>query len=231
MRQVGRERASRCVFLSALVVATLVLTGVAAADEARIQLSAAGQSAARAIVLKQADLGGASGWTGRTAKPDLSQTLECPNFRPKQSDLVLIGAAESTWKNTALQFRSVAQVLQTPDMVRLDWQRSVLNPRALPCVRSTLVKGLGSSARLVSFRRIAFPQIADGTRAYRALADVKTEGGPVRVLYDIVLVAEGRTEITLTATAPAAIARVIAAAEVRLARVLASRAAANGPGA
>ena len=172
-----------------LVVVSLVLAGVASAGDERIQLSAAGQAAARAAVIKRADLGDASGWTGRAAKPDLSERLECPNYRPKQSDLVVIGAAESTWKNTALQFHSVAQVLQTAAMVRLDWQRSVLVPQAIPCVRNALVKELGASARLVSFRRIAFPQVADTSRAYRALADVKTSAGPVRILYDIVLVA------------------------------------------
>jgi hypothetical protein len=43
------------------------------------------------------------------------------------------------------------------------------------------------------------------------------------VLLDVVLEGRGRTEISLDATAPAAAARVVSAAERRLARALAAR--------
>lgn len=231
MQLVGRIRGRWSVFLPALVIVSLVLAGAAAALDGRIQLSAAGQAAARAAVIKRADLGAAGGWVGGMTKPDLSQQLECASYRPKQSDLIVIGAAESTWKNSGLQFYSVAQVLRTAEMVRLDWQRTVLDPRVLPCVRRALAKEFGTAAHLVSFRRIAFPQIADSTRAYRAVADAKTPAGKVRIMYDIVLVASGRTEITLTAAAPMSTAQIIAAAEVRLARILAARASAGTAGA
>ena len=227
MPRIGRIRGSRSVVLCTLATASLVLAGVAAAGDAKIQLSAAGQAAARAAVIKRADLGTAGGWTGGMLKPNFSQALECPSYRPKQSDLTVIGAAESRWKNSALQVQSGAQVLKTAEMVQLDWQRSILHPKALPCLRSTLVREFGASAQLVSLRRIAFPQITSRSRAYRALADVKTSAGAVRVMYDIVLIATGRTEITMTAVAPATIADGIAGAEVRLARALVARAAAG----
>jgi hypothetical protein len=228
---VGRKRGRWFVFVPVLVIVSLVLAGAAGAVDGRIQLSASGQSAARAAVIKRADLGAAGGWVGGVTQPDLSQTLKCPSYRPKQSDLIVIGAAASTWKNSGLQLYSVAQVLRTPEMVRLDWQRTVLDPRVLPCVRGALAKEFGTAAQLVSFRRIVFPRIADSTRAYRAVADAKTSAGSVRIMYDIVLVASGRTEITLTAAAPMSTAESIAAAEVRLARVLAARASAGTAGA
>lgn len=217
----------RAIALPTLAVASLALAGVATAGGAKIELTTAGQAAARAAVIKRVDLGTAGGWTGGMLKPDLSQVLECSNYRPKQSDLTVIGAAESRWKNSALQLQSGAQVLKTPGMARLDWRRSILHPKAQGCLRSTLVNEFGNSAQLVSFRRIAFPQITSRSRAYRALADVKTSAGAVRVMYDIVLISTGRTEITMAAVAPAAIADGIAAAEVRLARALVARAAAD----
>ncbi len=177
MQLVGRIGGRRFVFLPALVIVSLVLAGTAAAADGRIQLSASGQAAARAAVIKRADLGAAGGWVGGMTKPDLSQTLECPSYRPKQSDLIVVGAAGSTWKNSGFGFHSVAQVLRTAEMVRLDWQRTVLDPRMLPCVRSALAKEFGTAAPLVSFRRIAFPQIADSARAYRAVVDAKTSSG------------------------------------------------------
>jgi hypothetical protein len=209
--------------LAVVVVVSLVFAGVAAADREKVRLTAAGQEAARAAVLQRADLGVGSGWTGGPKKPDLSSTPSCPTFRPKQSDLVLIGVAENIWSNVGLRFDSEVEVLQTPEMVRLDWKRAVLDPQALPCLRSGLTKKLGASARLVSLRRIGVPRLATYTRAYRALLDVKTTTATVRVMVDVLLVGRGRTETTLTTTAPAASAAQVGAAELRLARLMTPR--------
>jgi hypothetical protein len=46
---------------------------------------------------------------------------------------------------------------------------------------------------------------------------------PLRLFVDLVLVGRGRTEITLTTTAPLVASSAIRAAEIRLARLLASR--------
>ncbi|MGH3002623.1 MAG: hypothetical protein ACRDM1_08205 [Gaiellaceae bacterium] len=208
----------------AAALAALCFASAAAADKERIHLTAAGKTAARAAVLQRADLGGATGWTGRATKPDLSSTPACPGFDPKQSDLVLIGAAETVWKHAGIEFDSEAQVLQTPKMVHLDWQRTVLAPPVATCLRAGLVKQLPASERLVSFKRLAFPRVATYTRAYRALLDVKTASSTVRVMADTAVFGRGRTELTLTTIAQLAAEPAVAAAEVRLARVLVSRA-------
>jgi hypothetical protein len=203
---------------------SLAFAAVAAADKEKIHLTKAGQAAARATILTRADLGTSQGWSGGSKKPRLASKPPCANFDPKQSDLVLIGAAESVWKNTGLQFDSESQVLKTPRMVRLDWQRTVLAPQVEPCLRSALAKQLGSNAHLVSFGRLGFPKIATYTRAYRTLVDVKNGSATVRVMFDVVLVGKGQTEITLTTSAPFAAESVVSPAEIRLARLLASRA-------
>ena len=213
----------RTLALCGAVVAALALAGTAAADKEKIHLTKSGQAAARAAVLARSDLGPVSGWTGGTTKPDLSVSVPCTSYDPKQSDLVLNGAAKSVWKHAGLELESEAQVLQSPAMVRLDWQRTVLAPQMLPCLRSALVKSLGASGKLVSFGRTAFPSLAAYARRYRALVDVPTATGPVRVMVDIVLLGRGRTEITLSTTAPFAAESAIEPAELQLARTLAGR--------
>lgn len=221
MRSVTAKRL--LLVLGLAVVVGLVFVGVAVADKEKIALTKAGQSAARAAVIRRSDLGAATGWTGGARTPDLSGQMPCTSFHPKQSDLVLVGAAQTVWKHAGLELDSEAQVLKTPAMVQLDWRRTVLAPQMLPCMRSGLAKGLGSSARLVSLRPLPFPQLATYTHAYRALADVTVATGTVRVVVDMVLVGRGRTEITLSVTAPAAGAGAAGAAEITLARLLAAR--------
>jgi hypothetical protein len=217
----GRRRAGVAALLA--VGLTLAFAGAAAADREQIRLTPAGQAAARAAVLTRADMGPAAGWTGGAKKPSPSSTPPCPGFRPKQSDLVRIGAAKTEWKHAGLAFASEAQVLETPAMVRLDWQRTVLAPQILPCLRAVLSKQTAASTRFVSVRWLPVPRLSTYTRALRVMLEVKTATATVPVLVDTMIVGRGRTEITLTTTAPAAAAATVQAAELRLARLLVAR--------
>lgn len=206
--------------LAVTIAAALTFAGAALADTWQIHRTAAGNAAARAAVVTRADLGAAAGWTGGTSKPDLSSTPPCGSFHPKQSDLVVIGAAAATWHHQGLQLDSQANVLQTAAMVRNDWRRTVTDPRVTPCLRSSLLKSLGSGAKLVHFGVIAFPHVTSLTRCYRAV--VSANGA--KVLVDIIAVGKGRTEIELEMVAPLAADSVIRAAEHRMATKLAARA-------
>jgi hypothetical protein len=157
-------------------------------------------------------------------KPDLSSTLPGCGYQPKQSDLILTGAAESVWHSTGIEFDSEAQVLATAGMVRLDWQRSVLAPQVLPCIRDGILKELPTSQRLVSFSQISFPQLAPYVRAYRVSLNLTTTTATVPLFIDIVLVGRGRTEITLTTTAAGGANTAVSDAEVRVATLLLGRA-------
>jgi hypothetical protein len=187
----------------------------------RIALTAAGNAQARAEIVKRADVG--RGWKGGFRKPNISSSMPCSNYRPKQSDLVLIGAAESTFASLGVEIDSEAQVLRTAAMVRRDWQRTILAPQVIPCLRQGFTKSLGSNAKLVSFGRIAFPHIMSRTRAFRAVASVQTAVNTVRLEIDFVAMGSGRNELTLTLVGPAAAQRAFHSTEVRLARVLAGR--------
>jgi hypothetical protein len=211
--------------LLGIALVALVAAGVGSAanpSKEKIALTAAGKAKARAEVLRRPDLGGV-GWQGGAKKPDLSSTMPGCSYRPKQSDLVLVGAAETTWRQQVIEVDSEAQVLRTARMVRLDWRRTVLAPQVLPCLRSGFAKSLGSGGKLVSFRQVAFPRLAALSRAYRGVADVKTPLGKVPIEVDVVVFGSGRNELTLTITGPAGAKASLRHEEVRLGRVLAGR--------
>jgi hypothetical protein len=196
--------------------------GAAGGEKEQIRLTAADQAAARRAVAKRTDLGSA-GWQGGATKPDLSAAPTCANFHPRQRDLILTGAAESKWTYAGLEIDTEAQVLQKASMVRSDWQRTVVAPTAVPCMRSLLLKQLGAGVTFVSFRRVLFPAVATLSRAYVLLIDVKTKTGKVRVAVETVLVGHGRSELTITSTAPNLAQKVVAQADAQLARALVAR--------
>jgi hypothetical protein len=226
MKAVNRK-SKRLFALAGLVAMALFFAGVASADKPKYGFNAADQAAARAAVIKRADLGTASGWTGGAKKPDLSQ-MQCSLYNPKQSDLVVTGAAESDWSHSpGLEFDSQTEVLQTTRMVALDWKRSVATRYLVPCMKESGAKELGASIKLVSLRRVSFPHVAPHTSALRMILDVKaSKTQTIRMVSEMVFMARSRTEITLMSfTLPAAFGSV-RAAEVRLARILVGRVAA-----
>ena len=214
--------------LVALVLAAAAAFSTAAAvfagdNREQIRFNPADQAAARAATLRLADLG-SSGWTGGRVKPDLTPAPTCADYHPKQSDLVLTGAARSQYRQGAVTFDSEVQVLQTARMVALDWRRSVLPAGAVSCLRRKLAASLGPNAKLVSYTRVAFPQVASYAAAFRAVIDVTAQGQTLRLLVDVVLVGRRRSEITLSVGGPASGRSALTAAERRLARMLVSRA-------
>ena len=213
----------RIVFaLASAMVALTIAAAVSAGGGEQIRFNAADQAAARAVVIRRADLG-SSGWQGGRVKPDLSGGPTCPNYHPKVSDLVITGAAKADFRRSGFEFASQVQVLKTRRMVALDWRRSVLAPGVVSCLRRTLANGLGSTAKVISFAKLPFPHLSTYSALFRGVISVQAQGQTVRVLTDIVLVGRSRTEINLTIAGPAAAKSGISAAERRLARALLAR--------
>jgi hypothetical protein len=214
----------RIVGWGAVVAVAFVAAGIALAGsptKEKIAFTKAGQAQAKSEVLRRADVG--EGWKGGAVKPDLTSSLPCTSYRPKQSDLVLIGAAETTLAKPGLEVDTEAQVLKAPAMVERDWQRTIVDPRVIPCLRVGLVKALGAKAKLVSFRKVAFSHVLPLTQGFRLVANVTTPNGSVPVEIDFVAMGRGRSEITLTLSGLASTRADIHAAEVHLAHVLAAR--------
>jgi hypothetical protein len=180
---------------------------------------------AKRIVLKSADLGGA--WAGGYVKPDLNDALVCANYHPKQSDLVVTGAAESKFSVSGAQLDSVAQVFRSPAMVETDWKRSVLNPQLPSCLRTTLAGNLSATQKLVSLGRLAFPE-GNGIhgREYRLVIEETANGTVARGILDLIVFSRGRSELSLTTIGSYADRANISKVERVLAGVMLTRATA-----
>jgi hypothetical protein len=214
----------RAVF-AALCVAAVAAGAASAAggEKEQIRFTKADQAAAKRAVATRADLGSGN-WTGGYSKPDLSQSASCANFHPKQADLVVTGAAESDWTDQGVQLETIAQVLKTRAMVAADWRRTILANGAVPCLRSHLLKELGKGVTLVSFRRTIFAPVATNAQAFLMLVDVKTNTGKVRVAIEFVVIARGRTELTIVSIVQNAVQKVVAQIDAQIARELVARA-------
>ena len=199
------------VLVVTLAVAAMALAG--GGEKPRVRISATDQAAARVAVIRRSDLRPACCWTGGPTKPDLSP-LTCANYHPKQSDLVVTGAAAARWESeTYVEEDSEAHVLQTARMVRLDWERSIEAPGLTSCMRSTAIDGGYEGAGPV--RRIAFPHIAPYATAFQVLL----KGG---VWGEFVAIGKGRTEIEVGVLRPTR--ESVSAEALRLARILVGRA-------
>jgi hypothetical protein len=210
----------------AAVAATIGCAGAFAAglDKEQHKFTAADQAAAKSAVIQKADLNTA-GWTGGAKAPDLSPAPTCPNYHPKQSDLVLTGAAETDWKNVGLEIDTEAQVLKSEGMVALDWQRTVADSAAIACTQTHVKQNLSSgSVKFISFKRVVFAKIGKYSRAYLTTIDVTSNGTTVPITVEDVLIANKRTEFTITSTTAKAEQATVAAADVRLAKMLVARA-------
>ncbi len=217
-RRCGRARSVIVVAATLALVAAGIATG---AD--RVAFTAKDQAAAKKIVLTNGDLRGV-GWKGGPKKPDLKPDYTCVDYDPKQT-VVTTGAAESDFSAGLDEVDVEADILQTPEMVLLDWKRSVRVPGLLPCLRGTFAKGLPAGEKLVSIVKLPFPHVAPMTAVFRVLIDATVkEGDTLRLYFDVVLVGRGRTEITLFRSGLAAAASKDKPDEIRLVRLLASRA-------
>lgn len=206
-------------------IAALVLSATATADREKVQYTAAGRTDARAAVLKKIDLGTTVTWTGGPTKPDLSNTqfANCA-YKPRESDLTVIGAAEADWKTTGLELDSGATVLQTPTMVARDWRRTVTAPQVLPCLRASLEKVLKPSEHILSLRSVSFPHLTQYTRKFRLIMTVKASSGKTtKLMFDFIAIGQGQTEISLTTISPYVSSAAVNSGEISLSEDLISR--------
>src|SRR3954471_21405223 len=224
---VGRPAKRLGVLLLAATAAALVFVVAAvAAENYRFRFTPADQAAARGSVLRRADLGNTVLWQGGLTKPDLSAPPACMRGL-KLSDLVVTGAAESSYTGSGIWFDSQVELLQTARMVSLDWQRLIRTSNFLACYRAEVAKIRPRIGRVHSIRWLAFPHVAPHLRMLRLMIDVPVSGTRVPFIWDGVLIASGRAEITLTTFAPYAARVAVVAAERRLARTLVHRTTLN----
>jgi hypothetical protein len=242
---VQKHRAGIVLFGAVVLFATTVASANSP-DDYTIKLNARDQAAARAVSLHRADLAAlkdlagiglepAAKWENVPGEPTLSSDPATPQAcRAKQSDLALTGAALSTFTNQQIGLAAVAlssqvQVLQSADMVRLDWQRQVMRPNLMACARQSLLRDLkGPNFKLRTFKRINYPRGMRYPYAYVATVDQRENGTRTAMAVELLVQFKGRTEVILTGSALSAKAE-IAEAELilfihKLAPVLVGRA-------
>jgi hypothetical protein len=184
----------------------------------------ADQAAARRIVLTKRNMG--RGWNGGPKNPDLSPSEKCADFRPKESDLVTTGLAESEFRHLGGAWvHTRVEVMQTPRMVRLEWKRNFEHPNVLRCLRRIAARSNREAGhRFVSLRAMPFPNLAPYVKRYRSVQTVRRNGRSIPTLVDVVFLGVGRYELALSLAAPLASRRAADQAEVRVARILLTRA-------
>jgi len=170
------------------------------------------------MLLRKADLSPAYR-AERSSGPDTE--IDCPGL--DESDLTLTGEGESpTFTLLDIEFvASVAQVYESWEDANASWKRGA-SAAGTRCLKETLRREFAKDGvRLRSLRKIAFPQVAQRTAAYRVALIAGTEAQPVPVYIDLVVLMHSRAQVGLYFGA--GLAPTARADELRLARLIAGR--------
>jgi hypothetical protein len=185
--------------LFALAIAAPAL---GADGEPKKALTAKGQTIARSIVLKRADLSG--GFVAHKASEAV---------RPKgarcgavdESDLTVTGDADSpdfTRDALGIAVGSSASVYRTLRESNAAWRRAG-TAAAVRCF-ADLVRLTSPAARkvkIVSAKRIPFPEVSSKSIAYRVVATMSLGGSrTIRAYFDAVLLQQGNVQAALVVT-------------------------------
>ena len=202
------------------LVLTLALTGSALADhlDPEKRIRAADQARAKAMLLRPSDLPGFQRQPSQSRDPHLTcRALD-------ESDLTVTGDAESsTWAASVVFVTSSATVYATSSDAATSWRRGS-SAAGLRCLREELGRAFASQgARISALRRIRFPALANRSAAYRLTLTGESQGQTLTLFIDFVVIRQGRALAGLVVGT--GFVRPDRASEIRLARVLASRAA------
>jgi len=208
------------------VLAGLVVTGVALADplDPKVAYNAADQAKAKAVILRQSDLG--LGWNNRSpAAPSSLKAPVCPSLRPDYSKLTITGHAESVFDNGngGVQVTSDVEVWRNEKQAKQHMD-ALLKPVLPTCIRYSLAKSAGAnnSVLLLKVKKQKIGALGDSAVSYRAPVGYKVGKQTVIVASDFILLRKGDTEIYINVTGPSNDTR-LAALEQRIAKTLLAR--------
>jgi hypothetical protein len=182
----------------ALVGLALVGAATAANGEPRKALTAKGNSTAKSVVLKRADL--SPGFTQRTRPDDdLPKGVRCGAL--DESDLTITGEAQSpdfqfTQPGIYVTVGSTANVYRTLKDATASWNRGT-SAKTATCFADIVRLGAprGQNVKIVSAKRLTFPKVAPKTAAFRVVATLTLSGKQrVRAYIDAVILQNGRVQ-------------------------------------
>jgi hypothetical protein len=185
--------------VGALAAALLAASPTAAAVQ--IRRSASGDQAARAVLVRRADLGG--GWMQSPA-PTRVPGLTCPAFDPAVNGVTEVGSAASpTFGNgssgpfvsaDAYAYATAAQATKIASQV--------LRPQLRRCVAEGLRSASGNGTRftVTSSDLLALPPLGVRRAGYRITGTATRSGQSVNVVLDAIVLAAGRRLVAVTAS-------------------------------
>ena len=165
------------------------------------------------MVIRKADVGPAF-----ASSPASSGNDDFYRAALDESDLTLTGEAQSpSFTSTAEFVSSEAFVYRTRVDANASWQRGT-SAAGQKCLREGLRREVkGTTVRIVSFKRIAFPKLAQRSVVYRTIADQQG----VRIYLDLIALQQSRVQVAIVYGA--GLSPPPAAEERRLAKLTASR--------
>jgi hypothetical protein len=193
--------------LGALLVLCIAVPAVAlAADtDPKKKITPADQAKARSILLKRSDF--AAGWKKVPPSPD--SDLTCPGFNPDESDLTLTGEAEASFEHPqGLFIGSHSEVFATRDDALKSWTRSdkPATARCLGYFFSQDVTEKGTTVKIVSAGRMAFPKLAPRTAAFKVVARLtitdNSKKTTVPATIQLIALGQGRGDTSMLAVSP-----------------------------
>jgi len=204
----------------AFAVLGLVAAGAAAADhlDPKKRITPADQARSRAMLLQRSDL-----------PPDFRaqrQSGEEPHIVCSQAvseaDLTLTGDAEgATFVLGAVSVSSASQIYVSVADANASWRRGT-SAAGTQCLTNLLRRAFAvQSIRLVSFRKVAFPNVAERTVGYRATLSANTPQGALPLYADVMVLKRSRALAQVFVAS--ALVRPSRPDEVRLARLVAGR--------
>jgi len=202
-------RVVRRLLVLALLLA-LVVSGaaLAARGDPQKKITPADQARAKAMLLRTTDVG--PGYKA-TRSSSGSDDFYCAAL--DESDLTLTGEAESPNFETKTVFlSSMAQVYESVADANVSWRRGT-SASGERCLRKELSRDGG----LVSFRKRAFPRLAQRSVAYRFVGSAQG----IRFYLDFVVLQQSRAHAVLAYGS--VLVPVPGTDQVRLARIVAGR--------
>ena len=193
-----------------------------------VKFDAADQAVARAVVLKNRDVGSVAGWKERNRHQRRSWQKVAVRGSTKRSDLLVTGATASEWRHpSGVTFMSEVWVLKTSAMVSLDWQRTVGGTGCMACVAEPAFP-TKPGTRMISYKQTTFPKLGSvSPPGIASSSNTRTRETTVKMMFDFVLIAKGRTESQPRCRSPPMqTVKALDAAEARMAGAFVNRATA-----
>ena len=183
---------------SSLIVAALVvlvLCGAALADNYKYERTSVDDAKAAAVTLEAHDFPAQLHFAGGAVKPDETPNNEsCNGYRPKESDLVVSGDAESRFHNpgSSVGVDSQVELLKTSAMAATDVKRS----KRMLSVTCQVQAAKQDHVKLVSYVPMGAARCGCPFSASFAF-ETKTANAKVDHLFVVTVMRKGRAEATV----------------------------------